>query len=122
MSDVLQRKVSQETIDAYGRINGDNDIIHYDDAYAKARGYPGTLAHGLMIMAYASELAAKRFSEKWWYKGHLSVTWTGAVHPGDKVVVELTDSGEIKGFVGSRQVLVGNALLDQIGNGAKSDD
>jgi len=29
---------TQEMFDNYGQLNGDNDILHYDDAFAKARG------------------------------------------------------------------------------------
>ena len=52
---------TQAMFDNYGELNGDKDIIHYDDAYAKARGFRGTLGHGLMYTGYVCDLAAKKY-------------------------------------------------------------
>jgi acyl dehydratase len=54
---------SQKMFDDYGHLNGDNDILHYDDAYAKKRGFRGTLGHGLMYTGYVCDLAAKKYTD-----------------------------------------------------------
>ncbi|MFI0370616.1 MaoC family dehydratase [Actinomadura sp. 1N219] len=110
MADEVKRQITQETIDRYGRINGDNDIIHYDEAYAHARGFRGTLAHGLMVMAYAAEIGARRHGADWHRRGTLSVTWTAPVCPGDEVVIA-ADGERIEGTVQAEPVLVGTAAL-----------
>ena len=99
--------VTQEMIDRYGRLNGDNDIIHYDEAYARQRGYRGTLAHGLMVMAYAAELGARRFGPCWFEAGTISAKWTGPVCPGDVLVVTLDETGTVRASVGDAAVMVG---------------
>ena len=54
----LEHKVlmTQEKIDRYGKLNGDNDILHYDHDYCIKRGFRGTLAHGMHNMAPAVDL------------------------------------------------------------------
>ena len=103
--------VTQTTIDDYGRINGDNDIIHYDHAYALERGFRGTLAHGLMVMAYAAELGAKRHGADWFRSGEIEVKWIGPVCPGDDLSVVLDDNGPINATVGEGPVMFGHAAL-----------
>lgn len=111
-SDSLVRSVTQETIDRYGRINGDNDIIHYDLEYARRRGFEGTLAHGLMIMGYANELGARRFGESWYTNGEIEVKWVAPVYPGDDVTIDFESDGELIARVGERTVMVGRASIN----------
>lgn len=103
--------VTQATIDGYGRINGDNDIIHYDHDYALERGFRGTLAHGLMVMAYAAELGAKRHGADWFRNGEIEVKWIGPVCPGDDLSVVLGDDGQINATVEEGPVMVGRTAL-----------
>lgn len=111
MPEPVAHPVTQETIDRYGRINGDNDIIHYDEAYAHARGFRGTLAHGLMVMAYAAESGARRYGGDWHRRGRLAVTWTAPVCPGDVVTITEDDAGRVEATVQSGSVMVGELGL-----------
>ncbi len=103
--------ITQTVIDDYGRINGDNDIIHYDHDYAVERGFRGTLAHGLMVMAYAAELGAKRHGAEWFRNGEIEVKWIGPVCPGDDLHVAVDDTGSINAEVGEGTVMVGRVAL-----------
>lgn len=104
-------KMTQEIIDQYGRINGDNDTIHYDDELAKSRGFRGTLAHGLNVMGYGAGLAAKKYGDRWYTEGELYTKWIAPVCPGDDLVVTLTDEGELHGAVAQGPTMVGHAKL-----------
>ncbi|MBF6618209.1 MAG: MaoC family dehydratase [Candidimonas sp.] len=104
-------KMTQEIIDQYGRINGDNDTIHYDEALAKSRGFRGTLAHGLNVMGYAAGLAAQKYGERWYTEGELYTKWIAPVCPGDDLVVTLADDGELQGAVAQGPTMVGHAKL-----------
>jgi len=103
--------ITQEMIDGYGRINGDNDIIHYDHDYALARGFRGTLLHGPHMTAFAADLGAKRYGKEWLYRGHLKTKWIGPVCPKDRFVVELSDDGTVKAESGGDVAMVGLATL-----------
>ena len=85
----LQKTIpqTQAMFDKYGELNGDNDIIHYDDAYAKERGFRGTLGHGLMYTGYVCDLAAKKYGADWHYRGRLTVKYVRGVCPGDNLQV-----------------------------------
>jgi len=102
---------TQAMFDAYGQLNGDNDILHYDDAYARARGFRGTLGHGLMYTGYVAELAARKYGKDWHYRGELTVKYVGPVCPGDQLVVSLADDGEVKCESQFGTTLVGRARL-----------
>lgn len=104
-------RMTQAIIDQYGRINGDNDIIHYDEAFARERGFRGTLAHGLNVMGYAAGLAAKEFGRDWFYRGELYTKWIAPVCPGDDLEVSLTEEGVVRAEVASGETMVGHARL-----------
>lgn len=102
---------TQAMFDNYGKLNGDNDILHYDDAFAKARGFRGTLGHGLMYTAYVSNLAAKKYGKDWHYKGQLTVKFVAGVCPGDQLRVTIEDDGTAKCESQFATTLVGSARL-----------
>lgn len=108
-------QITQEMIDRYGRINGDNDIIHYDHAYALKRGFRGTLLHGPHMSAFAAELGARRFGRDWHYHGRLHTRWVGPVCPGDAFEVELAEDGTVSARVGEQKAMTGTATLRKSG-------
>ena len=104
-------KITQAMIDRYGEINGDNDIIHYDHDYAVKRGFRGTLAHGLMVLGYAVELATRKWGKEWHSRGELEVRFVGPVIPGDEVTVSIADDGTLIAKVASGETIVGHIGL-----------
>ena len=104
-------RITQAKIDAYGHFNGDNDIVHYDEAYAKARGFRGTLAHGLHSLAFAADLGMRRYGPRWLTDGRVTVKWTGAVCPGDELQITLEEDGTLRATVGDEVVMVGEVSL-----------
>ena len=104
-------KVDQAMIDRYGRINGDNDIIHYDHDYAVKRGFRGTLAHGLMVLGYAVELATRKWGKDWHHRGDLEVKFVGPVIPGDEVKITIGDDGTLVARVPAGEAMVGRIGL-----------
>jgi acyl dehydratase len=103
---------TQAMFDRYGEINGDKDIIHYDDAYAKARGFRGTLGHGLMYTGYVCDLAAKKYGPDWHYRGRLTVKYVRGVCPGDRLVVSVEPDGTVECRSQFDTTLVGSATLE----------
>ena len=103
--------VTQAMIDGYGRINGDNDIIHYDHQYAVDRGFRGTLLHGPHMTAFAADLGARRYGAEWLTRGRLHTKWVGPCCPGDTFVVALDEAGRLEAVSGPNTALVGEAVL-----------
>ena len=93
------RLVTQETINRYGELNGDNDIVHYDAEFARAAGFRAPIAHGMMTMGYLSETLREAWGMAWLTSGALDVRWVGPVYPGDRVtpsaqVIDRTEDGD----------------------------
>ena len=103
--------ITQNMSDGYGRINGDNDIIHYDHDYALKRGFRGTLLHGPHMTAFAAELGARYYGTEWLKRGHIHTKWVGPSCPGDIFSVALDESGTLEAVSGGEVVLVGSATL-----------
>jgi acyl dehydratase len=107
--------ITQAMIDGYGRINGDNDIIHYDHAYAVQRGFRGTLLHGPHMTAFGADLGARRYGAEWLTRGRLHTRWVGPSCPGDTFVVEMDEAGALQATSGGAVAMVGEATLSDGG-------
>jgi len=88
--------VTQARIDCYGRANGDAEQMHYDAAFARARGFRGTIAHGTMLVAPLVDLALRRYGPAFLRGGRLAIKWTAPVCSGDVQVATIDDAGRIE--------------------------
>jgi acyl dehydratase len=48
----LRRVVTREDVLAYAEVSGDRNRLHQDDAFARAVGFPGVIAHGMFTMGH----------------------------------------------------------------------
>jgi acyl dehydratase len=93
---VSRLEVTQDRIDRYGRANGDREMLHYDGAHARSRGFRGTIAHGTMLLAPLVDLALRRCGERFFTAGTLTVRWTAPVCAGETQLATLDESGAIE--------------------------
>ena len=80
--------VTQEQIDAYADVSGDHNPIHINPEAARAVGLDGTIAHGMLSMAFAGRLLTDWLYGQTPPNGWLSrlrVRFQGMVRPGDSV-------------------------------------
>jgi 3-hydroxybutyryl-CoA dehydratase len=103
--------VTQAMIDRYGVINGDRDIIHYDADYARQRGFPAPLAHGLMVQGYANDMAMDVYGADWCTRGSIKVKFVKPVYPDEDITIEINESGEITATAPHGVAMVGTATL-----------
>ena len=47
---------TRDTLVRYAGASGDFNPIHYNDVFAQSVGLPGVIAHGMLAMAFASQL------------------------------------------------------------------
>lgn len=82
----LTKHVTQEQIDAYAEISGDHNPIHVNPEAARAVGLDGTIAHGMLSMAFVAQLLtdwlATRPKAGGWV-ARLRVRFQGMTQPGD---------------------------------------
>jgi len=83
----LGKSLTQEKIDAYARASGDFNPIHVDPAFAAATPFGGTIAHGMLLLAYLSEMLTAAFGHAWLSGGRLKARFKGVARPGDTLTV-----------------------------------
>jgi len=88
----LIKVVRQEKIDLYAEASKDFNPIHIDEDFAKKTPLGGTIAHGMLILAYISQMMTVAFGRDWLSGGKLDVRFKSPARPGDTITV----SGEIQ--------------------------
>ena len=81
----LERTVTQGRIDAYALASGDHNPIHLDPDFAAATPFGGTIAHGMLLLAYASAALARAFGLAWLETGSLKVRFRNPAPAGTTV-------------------------------------
>lgn len=84
------RSVTQGQIDAYARVSGDNNPLHTDPAFAATTSLGGTVAHGMLILAWLSDLLADSLGERWAAGGAFRIRFRAPARPGDRLELAAT--------------------------------
>ncbi len=79
------RGLTQEKIDRYAEASGDGNPLHTDPEFAAGTQFGGTIAHGLLVLAYLSEMMTAAFGRAWLSGGRLKVRFKAPARPGDTV-------------------------------------
>jgi len=87
----VKKAVTQQNINLYAEASQDFNPIHIDEAFAKETALGGTIAHGMLILAYISQMMADTFGRNWLTGGKLNVRFKTPARPGDTI----TASGKI---------------------------
>ena len=81
----VSKNVTQEKVNQYAEASGDFNPLHIDPEFAKTTFYGGTIAHGLLSLAYISEMMTKAFAKGWLAGGKMTVSFLAPVRPGDTI-------------------------------------
>jgi 3-hydroxybutyryl-CoA dehydratase len=84
----LVRIVTQERIDQYAAASGDYNPIHVDPAFAARSPFGGTVAHGMLLLAYLSTLLTRAFGRAWLQTGALRVKFRNPAPAGTTVTAQ----------------------------------
>jgi 3-hydroxybutyryl-CoA dehydratase len=87
----LTKVLTQEKIERYAEASGDRNPLHVDPSFAATTQFGGPIAHGMLVLAYISEMMTAAFRQSWAAGGGLKVRFRGAARPGDTV----TASGRV---------------------------
>jgi len=102
------KHITQEKINLYAEASGDFNPIHVDESFAAKTPLGGTIAHGMLILAYVSEMMTSAFGQSWFSQGKLSVRFKAPAYPGDT----LTVSGKIDSIEHKDGVSYANCSLE----------
>lgn len=88
----LIKQLTQHQIDAYAEVSGDYNPIHVDPAFARTTPMGGTIAHGMLVLAFLSEMMTAAFGSAWLQSGKLDVRFRAPARPGDTITARTTSA------------------------------
>lgn len=88
----IKKVVTQQNINLYAQASRDFNPIHIDQAFARKTPLGGTVAHGMLILAYVAQMMTAAFGQSWLSGGKLNVRFRAPARPGDTITV----SGKIR--------------------------
>lgn len=80
--------VTQADINLYAEASRDFNPIHIDEVFARQTDLGGTIAHGMLVLAYISHMMTEVFGLDWLKGGQLNVRFKTPARPGDTVTAE----------------------------------
>lgn len=86
----ISKNITQQNIDLYAKASGDFNPIHIDADYARKTPLGGTVAHGMLILAYISQMMTGAFGQQWLTSGRLNIRFRAPARPGDVITVSGT--------------------------------
>lgn len=96
MTEVLVKSVDQTMINAYAEASGDKNPIHIDPEFAKSTQFGGTIAHGMLVLAFVQEALVSKLGHDALFGKKLSAKFKAPVRPGDTVSVDLDGDEDCK--------------------------
>jgi 3-hydroxybutyryl-CoA dehydratase len=87
----IVKKVIQAQLNEYAVVSGDRNPLHLDSEFASSTQFGGIIAHGMLTLAFVSQMMLTAFGKDWLETGGLKVRFKGAAYVGD----ELETWGEV---------------------------
>jgi len=81
------KHITQEKINLYAEASGDFNPIHIDESFAAKTPFGGTIAHGMLNLAYVSEMMTSAFGQNWLSGGKLRAKFKESARPGDTMTI-----------------------------------
>ena len=82
------KNVTQEMIGRYADAAEDHNPLHVNPEFAKTTRYGGTIAHGMLSVAFIQELMIRTFGKDWMESGEIEVSFMAPVRPGEAITAE----------------------------------
>ena len=112
---VISKEIKQKNLNAYAKASGDDNPLHLDPEFAAKTQFGEIIAHGMLTLAFVSEMMAAAHGRDWLESGGLRVRFKGAAYVGDRVDVWgnlAKEDGLSRNYsVGVRNSTSGQALI-----------
>lgn len=79
------KTIAQEQLNQYADASGDHNPLHLDAQFAQSTQFGGIIAHGMLTLAFVSEMMLAAYGRSWLESGSLRVRFKGAAYVGDCV-------------------------------------
>jgi len=116
----IEKTVTDEDIQAFGRATGDMNPVHFDEAYAQKTVFKGRVAHGVLSIGFISAVLGMKLPGEGTIFVSAKVEFKAPVRIGDTVVTTATikEIGERRRVtvdclctINGTPVVVGEALV-----------
>ena len=81
----IKKMVTQAQINKYAEASGDFNPVHIDTQFASTTDFGGTIAHGMLILGFLSQMMTIAFKEMWVNGGRMKIRFKSPVYPGNTV-------------------------------------
>lgn len=90
-------EISEQMLESFENISGDNNLLHKDDEFAKAHGYQQKVVYGMLTSSFLSTLGGVYLPGAYCLIQSVETKFIHPVFVGDKLlvtgtVIELNDS------------------------------
>ena len=79
------KTITQGQLNDYAEASGDFNPLHLNAEFAASTQFGGIIAHGMLTLAFISEMMLSAFGTAWLQSGALKVRFKGAAYVGDQV-------------------------------------
>ena len=83
----IKKGIRQEYINLYAEASKDFNPIHIDKEFARKTPLGGTIAHGMLILSYVSQMMTATFGRSWLAGGKLNVRFKTPARPNDIITI-----------------------------------
>ena len=96
---VISRQVTQDRVDLYAEAAKDFNPVHLDEEFARTTQFGRRIAHGMLTLAFVSEMLEMAFPGTYAAGGELDVRFKAPVYPGETVetwgeIISVTSDGQ----------------------------
>ena len=82
------KQITQEEIDLYAKASRDFNPIHIDPVFALQTAAKGTIAHGMLVLAYVSQMMTEAFGMNWLSGGRFNIRFKAPARPADILTIQ----------------------------------
>jgi 3-hydroxybutyryl-CoA dehydratase len=79
------REIDQDKINRYSEASGDYNPLHVDPEFARTTRFGGTIAQGMLSLAFISQMMTHQFEYAWIDGGEMEIKFLAPVRPGDSI-------------------------------------
>ncbi|MHA1636428.1 MAG: MaoC family dehydratase [Candidatus Thorarchaeota archaeon] len=109
----LSHTITEEDVEAFGRLSGDYNPLHFNEEWAKTTRFKGRIAHGALIAAFISQaLGMKLPGAGIMYLGQ-KMSFRGPARIGDTITVRVE---VIEKIDDKRRILIDTTCTNQDGH------
>lgn len=102
------KTISQEEIESFARISGDDNPAHVDAAWAEASMFKGRVAHGVLTAGLISAVLGTKLPGPGTIYLSQSLRWLAPVRPGD----HLTATATVREIVAEKNRVILDTIVE----------